>query len=179
MRIAGRLTLVLFLFYTAAWGEEATYEEKCTAIVLSSINTAQFTFPLPARQVWTWKMKATEDNYLEYAWQVVLGDGTGTGKSDLSFGVYLYKFPGSEETTGSIKQLLFEAQTSVWAKSGDLRQDLAIHSCIEGRKLILRITDKKTFSELFSQKPTTAYCEVATPYKDSNSVSKTPIIFMK
>ena len=179
MRVVGLVIFLLLSHWNPVLGEEATFEKKCAAVVQNTGNTAEFTFPLPERQAWMWNMRTTKDNYPEYTWEVVLGDGVGTCEAELSFGVYLYKFAGSQETKGSIKQLLSEAQTSVWARSGDLRQDLAISSRIEGRKLILEITDKKTFSEILSEKPRNICCRVVTPYEDANYSSKDAIIFIK
>ena len=48
MRIIGRLTFVLLFLSGFAWGQQATYDKKCTAIVQG--QTAQFIFPLPKRQ---------------------------------------------------------------------------------------------------------------------------------
>lgn len=175
MRIIGRLTFVLLFLSGFAWGQQATYDKKCTAIVQG--QTAQFIFPLPKRQAWTWNMKKTADNYQEYTWEIALEGSTATRK--YNFGVYLFKFPNSQEITGSVNQLMSDAQTSVWDQSSSLRDDLIIQSNIDDQKLVLKISDKKTFSELFSEKPTIAHCRVSTPYKDIDFVSETQIEFNK
>src|ERR1700690_3339050 len=89
--------------------------------------------------------------------------------------VYLFKFPGAQERIGNFNQLVADAQASVWDQSLRIREDLIIQPKIEDEKLILVISDKKTFSELFSQDPTIANCRVRTPYNDINYVSKTRI----
>ena len=171
MRIIGLLTLCLFLLTSFAWGQQATFDKECTAIVQG--HTALFTFILPRRQTWTWNMKETPDNYQEYSWEITLEGGTATPK--YKFGVYIFKFPSAQEEKGSINQLIADTQTSVWDQSLRIREDLIIQSNVEDNKLILRISDKKTFSELFSQKPMIAHYRVRTPYTDINYVGKTQI----
>jgi hypothetical protein len=175
LRTVGLIALALMAFYGSAFGEQST-SRICTAVVKD--HTAQFAFPLPERQAWTWYMNATPNNDLEYVWEIILGDGIGTNK--YNFGVYLYKYPGSQESTGSINQLLSIAQSSVWDnKSSRVREDLKVQSSIEGRKLIIRVSDKETSSELFSQRPTNFNCRVATPYEGANYQSGIPLVFSK
>ena len=175
MRTIGLLTLGLLLLTSYAWGQQAIYNKECTAIVQG--QTAQFTFPLPEKQTWTWNMKETANNDEEYAWEITLEGDTATPK--YNFGVYLFKFPSAQEAKGSMNQLIANTQTSVWDQLLRIREDLIIQSNVEDHKLILRISDKKTFSELFSQKPVIAHCRVRTPYTDINYFSKTQIEFNK
>ena len=171
MRTIGLLTFGLLLVSSFGWGQQALYENKCIAIVQG--QTAQFIFDLPKKKTWIWNMKETADNSQEYTWEFALDGSTAAGK--YSFGVYLFKFPGAQERIGNFNQLVADAQASVWDQSLRIREDLIIQPKIEDEKLILVISDKKTFSELFSQDPTIANCRVRTPYNDINYVSKTRI----
>ncbi len=161
------------MLFGSAWAQSADNDTKCTAIVRG--DTAEFSFQLPNRETWTWNRSETEDNYQEYTWEISL-----TGKEDKStynFGVYLFKYPQSKEVKGSIDKLIYKAQTSVWDQSLSTRDDLNIESYVQSGKLILKVSNKKTFSELFSQRPTIAHCRANTPYADANYVSQTQIEF--
>jgi ligand-binding SRPBCC domain-containing protein len=175
MKMIGLFALISLFITSVAWGEAVTYDKKCTAVVRG--QAAQFIFPLPNRQTWTWNMKETTDNYQEYSWDISLAGPESS--STYNFGLYLFKFANSKEVTGSIDQLIADAQTSVWDQSSSVRKDLIVESTIENQKLVITVSDKKTFSELFSQNPTIAYCRVNTPYQDINFVSRTRIEFKK
>jgi len=176
MRIIGLFMVLSFFVSGFAWGQEtADYDKKCTAVVQG--QRAQFSFSLPERQLWEWNLKETEDNKLEYTWEISL---TGTdSKGKYNFGVYLFKYPHSQEVRGDIDRLISDAQTSVWDQSLSIRDDLTIKSTIQDKKLLLNVTDSKTFAELFSQKPTIAHCRVSTPYPEINYISETQIEFKK
>jgi hypothetical protein len=176
MRIIGLFIFLSLVASGFAGGQEtADYEKKCISSVQG--QTAQFSFSLPKRQIWTWNMKETEDNNLEYTWEISL---TGVdSKSTYNFGVYLFKYPHSQEVNGSIDKLISAGQTSVWDQSLSIRGDMIIRSTVQNHTLILSISDKKTFSELFSQKPTIAHCRVRTPYPDINYLGDTQIEFRK
>ena len=175
MKIIGLLTLFVITLTSLVWAQPADYERKCTAIVRG--QTSEFSFPLPKRQTWNWNMKETNDNSQEYTWEISLS-GTDS-KSMYNFGVYLFKYPNSQEVTGSVDKLISAGQTSVWDQSSSLREDLTVQSIVKDQKLILKVSDKKTFSELFSQKPTIAHCLVRTPYEDLNFVGESQIEFKK
>ncbi len=176
MRTIRLLFLAMIVFCSTALGEQPATEMNCSAVIRG--NTAQFTFPLPERQVWSWYRKETSDNDLEYAWEVILGGSKGTGK--YSFGVYLFKYPGSQEARGSINQFLLRAQSSVWDNSSSrIRNDLIIRSSIEGRNLVIKVSDKKTFSELFAQRPSIANCRVVTPYEGASYRSGIPLEYKR
>jgi hypothetical protein len=175
MRAICILTLSLLLSSGFAWGQQAAYDKECTAIVQG--QTAKFIFQLPEKQTWTWNMKETDDNSLEYKWEIGLEGGAAAGT--YNFGVYLFKYPGAREATGGITQLLSACQTSVWDESLRIRKDLIIQSAVEGRRLVISISDNKTFAGLFSQKPAAAYCRVRTPYDDINYQNKVRIDLTK
>ncbi len=175
MRIFGLFIFIPLFVSSFARGQKTAYHRQCTAIVQG--QTAEFIFPLPIKQTWTWNMKETKDNSQEYTWEIAL---TGPdSKSTYNFGIYLFKYPKSQEVTGGIQKLISAAQTSVLDKQLKFREDLIVQSTVQGQKLILKVSDKKTFSELFSQKPTIAHCRVITPYKDINYASQTEIYFNK
>jgi hypothetical protein len=174
VRIICYVTLVLFLLFNSAWGKPADCEKECTAYVHG--QTAEFIFSLPEKQLWTWNKKETPDNLLEYTWNISLVGNDSKGTYD--FGIYLFKYPNSEEVTGSIVDLISYAQTSAWDQ-GNRRDDLIIKSTIQDHKLIIRVTDKKTFSKLFHQKPTIAHCRVRTPYPELDCAGNAQIDFTK
>jgi hypothetical protein len=175
MRIISFFTFVSLFIVSFAWGQETAYNQKCTGIVRG--EAAEFIFPLPNKQTWKWNMKETVDNYQEYTWEISLAGAESSCK--YNFGIYLFKFPNSKEVTGNISELLSDAQTSVWDESLSVRQALIVQSTVQDQKLILKVSDKKTFSELFSQKPTIAHCRVSTPYEDINFVGETQLEFRK
>ncbi len=175
MKIIGLITFFVLTISNLTWAQSANNDNKCTAIVRG--ETAEFLFPLPNRQTWTWNRKETEDNNQEYSWDISLTETDPKGT--YNFGVYLFKYPNSQEVTGSVDKLISYAQTSVWDQSLSLRKDLIVQSTVQDQKLILKVSDKKTFSELFSQKPTIAHCRVRTPYEDLNFVGESQIEFKK
>ncbi len=173
MRAIGIICLFVFMLPNHVSAQSTENEHIFTAIVRGS--AAEFAFSLPEQETWTWNRKETEDNYLEYAWQVSL---TGNDlKGTYNFGVYLFKYPHSNEISGSIDELIYRAQASIFDKSLNVRDDLSIKSFIQDKKLIIKISDKKTFSELFLQHPTIAHCRVRTPYANANYVRQIQIEF--
>jgi len=182
MKSIALIILVSISLCSIATAQPPTYDKKCTAIVNG--QTAQVTFPLPKGQTLTWDMADTSDDAMEYSWEVCLEQEGMPCK--YNFGVLHFKFGRSEEK-GLIRELIFISQKSVWDKTNTVRQDLTIEADIEHDNLIdtepahliIKITDKKTFAELFSNNPTVAHCTVKTPYRDINFKSKTQIKYNK
>lgn len=187
MRIAGLFTFFsILLASSAAFGQGEAYVKTCTAVVRN--QTAEFTFPLPKRKIWTWNMTKTKENYLEYSWQICLKEPKLQCK--YAFGVYHFKLSKSPGR-GDLKQLLFFSQKSVCNATGRsmaVQRDLKIDANIESiyfvtshpaTALVISITDKKTFARLFANHPTLALCNVQTPYNDINFESETQIKYLK
>jgi hypothetical protein len=149
---------------------------QCKAIVQNQI--AKFSFPLPDKKEFIWNQSQSEDNYQEYTWQVSL-EGTNP-QYNYNFGVFLFKFPGAKEKTGSLKRLFSMAQYSVWDMATTrVRDDLPIDVIIENDKITVLAKDSATIKALFSHKPTIAHFMVQTPYKELNLETKTPIEYAK
>ena len=148
---------------------------QCRAIVQD--RKVKFTFPLPDNKEFKWNQTRSDDNYPEYVWNISLEGSNPQYKFE--FGIYLYKFPRATEKTGSLRELLSEAQFSVWdLKTSKVRDDLVIEVRIQDGKLSILVTDGVTFKELFSNKPIKAHFRVHTPYNRLNLESTTPIEYV-
>jgi hypothetical protein len=103
--------VLLALLLTDAHAAEKSIQNQpqyCHAIVQD--NKAAFIFPIIDNVEWVWFNNETKDNNLEYSWEVVL-----PGKEQsMKFGVFLFKYPGEKEKSGTLKQLLNEAQWTVF-----------------------------------------------------------------
>lgn len=152
------------------------YNKECRAVVQG--QQARFIFPLPGMEEFTWYRSQTRENHLEYSWQVAL-EGSQP-KYPFEFGIYLFKFPGRKEQTGSLEKLISRAQASVWDRAtSNVREDLPIERLIERDKLIILVSNRATFEALFAHKPTVAHCMVYTPYKQLNFETSTRIEYRK
>ncbi len=171
-------TLSCIVILTAAlWNTSVAQNQiQCEAIVQN--QKAKFTFPLPDKKEFTWNQSQSEDNYLEYIWQVSL-EGTNP-QYNYNFGVFLFKYPGAKEKSGSLKRLFSMAQFSVWEMATSrVRADLPIEVIIENDKITILAADSATIRALFSNKPTIAHFVVHTPYKQLNIEAVIPIEYVK
>jgi tetratricopeptide (TPR) repeat protein len=151
-------------------------DKECRAVIQG--QKAQFIFPLPGMEEFTWHRSQTQDNALEYAWEVSL-EGLHP-KYNFNFGIYLFKFPGRKEKTGGLVKLISKAQASVWDRATtNVREDLPIERLIDGNKLLILVSNSATFEALFAHKPTIAHCRVHTPYKQLNFETSTRIEYLK
>lgn len=162
--------LLLLLYASTAVAVSFEYEKKCLASVDG--KTAQFSFPTPKGKPLSWNMKETNEMTMEYSWEICVERVDTVCK--YRFGVLHFKFSPSEEK-GSITELLSHSQKSVWDRDDQVQPDMKVDAEIEHDNLIIRITDQKTFLQLFSDKPTIARCKVKTPYANLNFESKTEI----
>lgn len=169
MKITAVILLLLLHASTVA-ALSFEYEKKCSASVDG--QTAQFSFPTPKGKPLSWNMKETNEMSMEYSWELCV-ERVDT-VCNYRFGVLHFKFSSSEER-GSIAELLSHSQKSVWDRDDRVQIDMKIDAEIEHDNLVIRITDRKTFSQLFSDKPTIARCKVKTPYENLNFESKTEI----
>jgi hypothetical protein len=138
-------------------------QTKSTGIVTSS--TAEFRIPLthPTSGVWTWYRAMTDDNALEYSWEVSVGDGGGSH----DFGFYLYKFPGSHEKQGQLQELLRAGQMSAFQSSaegqGRILPDAKVAISLENDAIVIRITDPALVHLMFRDRPPTVNVHTRTP----------------
>ncbi|HUO78009.1 MAG TPA: hypothetical protein VMU21_10595 [Thermodesulfovibrionales bacterium] len=174
MKTIGLVILISLSLCNVGAAQAPAYEKKCTAVVNG--ETAQFSFPIPQGQTLTWDMNETSDDVMEYSWELCLE------RSDIQckyrFGVLHFKFDRSEKK-GNIRELISSSQKSVWDASNWVQTEMKIDATIEHDNLIIRITDQKTFAEIFASNPKMARCKVKTPYKDLNYESKTGIKYNK
>ena len=128
-------------------------EPKTVGVVTSSL--AEFTIPLDqsAESLWNWNRVETADNEGEYTWQVAISNGSGR----YSFGLYLYKLPGSRPASGNLHALINAAQSSVFrenaAGTGTIIQKASVHVSVENDRLVLRITDPELLRTIFGHHP--------------------------
>ncbi len=161
--------MLLALFLTDAHAAGNTIQNQpqyCHAVVQG--NKATFIFPIIDNVEWSWFNKETKDNDLEYSWEVVL-----PGKEQsMKFGVFLFKYPGDKEQPGTLKQLLNEAQWSVFDQqsapnggtTSKMLEDMKVSARIIDGGVVVGITDKATFERAFSSHPEKAQLLIRTPF---------------
>src|SRR6266496_3657454 len=62
---------------------------------------AEFSIPVGSTRWWRWARRETEDNKLEYRWEVAITSGAESYR----LGFSLFKFPGRRERAGSLRDL--------------------------------------------------------------------------
>ncbi len=161
--------LLLALLLTDAYAAEKSTQNQpqyCHAIVQD--NKAAFIFPIIDNGEWSWFNKETKDNYLEYSWEVVL-----PGKEQsMKFGVFLCKYPEEKAKSGTLKELINEAQWSVFdqqpASNGGTRSKILENMKVSARIIdggvVVDITDKVTFERAFASHPKKAQLLIRTPF---------------
>lgn len=160
--------LLLIAFSTGVHAAESpsAQSQYCHAIVQD--NKAAFVFPIIDNVEWSWFKKETKDNDLEYSWEVLLPGN----KQSMKFGVFLFKFPGEKEKTGTLKQLINEAQWSVLDQksapnggtTSKMLEDMKVSARIIDDGVVVGITDKATFERAFSSHPEKAQFLIRTPF---------------
>lgn len=136
-------------------------DPRFSAVV--SESEAQFTLPLPDRAVWEWNRGGVPDDALEYHWVVRVANA---GK-EYDFGFLHFKVPGKPRGSGSLQDLLAAGQASVAVASGAQRaliEDARIEVTPKGDHLLIRVSDPRTLTLLFSQRPRHAVFDLRTPY---------------
>jgi hypothetical protein len=166
IKLATIICLLLLATGVHAISDPGQAEKKyCHAIVQD--HKAAFVFPITGDEHWTWYNKETKDNALEYSWELELRGE----QNSFNFGVYLFKFPGKQEETGSLEQLLKEAQWSVFDQkptpnggtTATILEDLRITSRLIDGGVVVGITDKETFNRIFAIHPKVAHFVMRTP----------------
>lgn len=168
--------LLLALFWVAISGTSAlagghagsTETENCYAVVQD--EKAAFIFPVIEDEKWTWFRKETTENKLEYSWEVLLSGS----KQSFKFGVFLFKDAAEKEKSGTLTQLISEAQWTVFdyviAPNGEsnskMLEDMKIVAKVIDGGVVVAIADKKTLSKTFSNHPEKAQFVVRTPYDE-------------
>ena len=138
-------------------------QARSTGIVTSS--TAEFRIPLtrPMTGVWTWYQATTEGNALEYAWEVSIGNGSGSYEC----GFYLYKFPGSHEKQGQLQDLLRAGQMSAFESDaegqGRILPEAKVAISVENDAVLIRIADAALVRLMFRDRPETVRVRTRTP----------------
>ena len=165
-----RVIAVFFLIglVTAAQADDnrnTPQPQYCHAIVQD--NKAAFLFPITEDEKWVWFKKETKDNELEYSWEILVP----SEKQSLNFGSFLFKYPGQKEKSGTLKQLLDEAQWTVFEQratpnggtTSEMLEDLKIVVKIQDGSVVVGITNKATFDRAFANHPKTAHFVMRTP----------------
>lgn len=151
---AGLRRALLFVFLCPVFA--SSQDVKTTGSVAPGL--VEFRIPLeqPADPIWSWNREETEDNACEYMWQVAVPNGNGR----YSFGLYLYKSPGSKPQSGKLQDLFKAGQASVFREDsqghGDLVEDSSVTVSEEDGRIVLRISDPGLIQTIFSNHPKTA-----------------------
>jgi len=162
MKIRVIAFLSLIGLVTAAQADDnrsTTQPQYCHAFVRD--NKAAFVFPITEDEKWVWFKKETKDNELEYSWEVLVPGE----KQSLIFGAFLFKYPGQKEKSGTLKQLIDEAQWTVFDQraipnggtTSEMLEDLKIVVKILDGSVVVGITNKATFDRAFANHPKTAH----------------------
>jgi hypothetical protein len=152
----------------------------CAAQVKNGV--AAFYFPITDNEKWVWYRTSTEDNALEYSWEVVIGSPWSAYK----FGYYLFKYPGHPQKKGSLDELLRDAQISVLVSAskpgggteGSLRDDLRVRGGIVDQWLIVTFKDNYTFNTILKDKPKSAQFVVRHPDESKSYICDAPIKYI-
>lgn len=134
----------------------AAQDLKTVGVVTSSM--AEFRIPLEqsADSTWKWNRAETADSEGEYIWQVAVPSGDGR----YSFGLFLYKYPGSRPASGNLNSLIRAAQASVFkedaAGQGTAIQRSAVEVSTENDRIVIRIVDPELIHTIFGSHPETA-----------------------
>jgi hypothetical protein len=99
--------LVLLLCGQAlAWAKGEGKEQPPLCEVTVHKDRAEFLFPVLEVTEWRWQRTETDNETLEYAWEVMIP----ADRPEFVFGIYLPKRKGAKQKEGNLKQLM--AQTS-------------------------------------------------------------------
>ncbi len=138
-------------------------QEQCSATVLN--NEIRITFTLDEiseNAVWSWNLTTTPDNSLEYQFLA----HTTVDTNLYRFGYSLFKFPKSQQKSGSFHELMKSGQLNIWQGSGKtysvIKEGKIVTNVVEN-KLIITVSDSETLNKLFSQKPTDIEFHIKTP----------------
>lgn len=159
----------LLFIVTGVHADDNTSQAKdkyCYAIVQG--NKAAFVFPIMDNEHWTWFSKETKDNELEYSWEVSLHGE----QHSFNFGVYLFKYTGQDQKNGTLPQLLTEAQWSVFdqqvtpdgGSTSKMFENMKINSKVIDGGIVVSISDKETFNQIFAINPKIAHFSIRTPF---------------
>ena len=148
--------------------------QKSTGTVTAS--GAEFRIPIqpPANGVWIWNRAETPENAIEYCWTVTVESGA----AHYSFGVFLYKFPGSYEERGQIQDLIKAGQASVFKEAaegqhGEIMPDAKVAVAVEKSAILIRITNSNLIRIIFGDRPKTVAIHSRSPEADYQVVPLT------
>jgi hypothetical protein len=161
------LLFQLFGFFVTEVGfsteQQNSIDNSCYAVVTVGDHTASFTFPHVTDTNWTWYRNTTNDNSLEYAWTISLGDGNSP---ICNFGAYLFKFPGSTPRNGTLRTLIMKTQHSIFDCSGKIKDDLQLNAKAEDGAVTISIDDRETFNVFFHSRPSYVRFYIKLPDKE-------------
>ena len=116
-------------------------------------DEARFTMPVPARDVWRWRVPETREHAREY----MLGVKVVNEGQEYSFGFFLWKSPGSTQGAGRFSSLLEAGQKSIFARTSAGRntiiRDAFVKARQEGGRLVITVSGRKNVARLFSGRP--------------------------
>lgn len=147
--------LVILFALSTNGSAEADDSELCQAYAWD--NSAAFVFPISDTDVWEWNKKTTQENALEYSWDVLVP----ANQPKYSFGIYKFKIPiSAPPTSGSLQQLLNSSQITVGKISyrdnksvHSLEKDLKVIALVQDGGIVVYINDVKTYTDILGEKP--------------------------
>jgi hypothetical protein len=139
-------------------------ELRSTGVVTGQV--AEFSIPVADEGPWRWARTKTDDNVLEFAWEVSVKSSDG----EYHFGFSLFKFPGTAEGAGNLDELLRAGQASLWKigpdGGGSLVEGAMVSSTADAGRMVIRLSDPASVRLLFGDRP--AVAKVLTKSPDSS-----------
>ena len=116
-------------------------------------DEARFTMPVPAREVWKWRVPETRERAREY----MLAVRVHSGDAAYTFGFYLWKFPGSSQGSGRFSSLLAAGQKSLFERrtpgQNIMVRDADVRVKQDKDQLVITVVGRRNVERLFSGRP--------------------------
>jgi hypothetical protein len=136
-------------------------ELRSTGVVTGQV--AEFSIPVAHEGPWRWARAKTDDNVLEFAWEVSVKSSDG----EYHFGFSLFKFPGAAEGAGNLGALLKAGQASLWKiepdGGGSLVEGAMVSATADAGRVVIRLSDPTSVRLLFGNRPAVAKVLTRTP----------------
>ncbi|MGB1109091.1 MAG: hypothetical protein ACPG4N_01975 [Gammaproteobacteria bacterium] len=134
--------------------EEHWMPDDCRVKVTG--NGAELIFPaVYETEAWTWFQSDTQDDSLEYSFEVLLRSGEHTR----GLGFYLFKLGGMHPVVGDTNSFIQQGKVMVWTKVNRGRRLVPVEGVEvtqRDKRIILKIKDTATMRALFGSNPRAA-----------------------
>lgn len=157
--------LAMPLYATEATEGDDEHPPLCEVSVTE--DKAQFFFPILDADEWRWFRKESQNEALEYAWEVMIP----AEKPEIIFGVYLPKPIKAQQQEGSLRQILNAASWNaiklVPDTTGGLTSqplpNIKLSMNIEDNGVVLTLLDKASKDLVLGARPKTALFNLLHP----------------